>query len=57
MTGDGGMLLLREMDRRLGLTEFIAACLSDKRRKTGSGTIISACSGSASMQSVWVMKI
>lgn len=33
ITGDGGVLLLREMDRRLQLTETIAGCLADKRRR------------------------
>ena len=31
LTSDGGALLLREVDRRLGLTERLAACLSDRR--------------------------
>ena len=31
LTSDGGALLLREVDRRLGLTERLAACLTDPR--------------------------
>lgn len=29
---DGGVLLLREVDQRMGLTESLASCLSDRRR-------------------------
>jgi len=31
LTSDGGALLLREVDRRLGLVEALAACLTDPR--------------------------
>ncbi|UCC32785.1 MAG: IS1380 family transposase [Phycisphaerales bacterium] len=31
LTSDGGALLLREVDRRLGLTEALAACIADPR--------------------------
>lgn len=31
VTGDGGVILLRELDRRLGLTEAVADCFVDRR--------------------------
>jgi len=31
LTSDGGALLLREVDRRLGLTDRLAACIDDRR--------------------------
>ncbi len=34
ITSDGGMLLLRDMDRRLGLTEAISKRFSDTRKRT-----------------------
>ncbi len=33
ITSDAGVMLLREVDRRLGLTKAAAACFSDHRRK------------------------
>ncbi len=33
VTSDGGLLLLRELDERLGLGEFAAECLTDARAK------------------------
>ena len=31
LTSDGGALLLREVDRRLGLTKTLAVCIADRR--------------------------
>lgn len=31
LSSDGGAVLLREVDRRLGLTQALAACISDPR--------------------------
>jgi len=35
VTSDGGLLLARELDERLGLSELIAEHLTDSRRKNG----------------------
>jgi hypothetical protein len=31
ISSDGGLLLLREADRRLGLTRMLASCVQDRR--------------------------
>ena len=31
ISSDGGLLLLREADRRLGLTRMLASCVEDRR--------------------------
>jgi len=40
ITSDGGVLLLRQVDRRIGLTEAVAAVLTDERRQA---SVVHSC--------------
>jgi DDE family transposase len=57
VTSDGGVLLLRQVDRWIGLTKRLGALLPDRRDpERASPTRWKRCSSSVSMAWPWVMK-
>src|SRR5713101_5654538 len=56
VTSDGGLILVRELDERLGLSELVDRHLSDSRRARISNCLWPTCCGSRSIAAWRVTK-